>query len=72
MIPDQGRSPMLCSNKAHVPQLLSLRSRAQDPKLLNPHASTTEAHAPLELDAPLELELCNKRSHHKEKPVHCN
>ena len=34
---------MLWSNQAHEPQLLSLCSRPQDPQLLSPHASTTEA-----------------------------
>ena len=29
-----------------VPQLLSLHSRAQEPQLLSPRATTTEAHAP--------------------------
>ena len=46
------------SNKAHVPQLLSLCSRAREPQLLKP------AH--------LEPVLCNKRSHRNEKPVHRN
>ena len=32
--------------KARVPQLLSLRSRAQKPQLLSPCAPTTEARAP--------------------------
>ena len=34
------------SNKAHVPQLLSLISRAHKPQLLSPSAITTEAHVP--------------------------
>ena len=33
-------------NKAHAPQLLSLCPRAGEPQLLNPCASTTEAHMP--------------------------
>ena len=37
---------MLWSNYAHVPQLLSLRSRTRVPQLLSPHAATTEARAP--------------------------
>ena len=34
------------SNWAHAPQLLSLRSRAHEPRLLSPHATTTEARTP--------------------------
>ena len=34
------------SNWAHAPQLLSLHSRAREPQLLSPRATTTEAHAP--------------------------
>ena len=30
----------------HAPQLLSLCSRAREPQLLSPHATTTEAHVP--------------------------
>ena len=37
---------MLQSNKAHVPQLLSLCSRAQEPQLLSPCATITEAWCP--------------------------
>ena len=44
--PGLGRSHMPRSNKAHVPQLLSLCSRAREPQLLSPRAATTEAHAP--------------------------
>ena len=32
--------------KPCAPQLLSLRSRAREPQLLSPRATTTEAHAP--------------------------
>ena len=46
------------NNRARVPQLLSLHSRAREPQLLKP------AH--------LEPMLRNKRSHHSEKPAHCN
>jgi len=46
LIPDLGRSHMLLSNLAHVPQLLSLCSRACEPQLLNPRAAATEAHVP--------------------------
>ena len=41
-----GRSHMPQSNEAHVPQLLSLSSRAREPQLLSPRAATTEARAP--------------------------
>ena len=44
--PGPGRSNMPWSNKAHVPQLLSLCSRACEPQLLSPCATTTEAHMP--------------------------
>ena len=64
-IPGLGRSHMLQSNKARVPQLLSLSSRACEPQLLSPRATTTE---------PMRLEpmLLNKRSHRNEKPAHRN
>ena len=44
--PGPGRSHMPRSNEAPAPQLLSLRSRAHEPQLLSPSATTTEAHAP--------------------------
>ena len=44
--PGQGRSHMPRSNEARAPQLLSLRSRAHEPQLLRPCATTTEARAP--------------------------
>ena len=44
--PGLGRSHMPRSNSARVPQLLSLRSRAGEPQLLSPRATTTEAYAP--------------------------
>ena len=56
--PGQGRSHMPWSNKACVPQLLNLRSKAREPQLLKP--------------ARLEPVVCNKRRHHNEKPVHRN
>ena len=34
------------SNQTCAPQLLSLRSRAREPQLLNPRAASTEAHVP--------------------------
>ena len=44
--PGPGRSHMPRSNWAHAPQLLSLCSRAHEPQLLSPHATTTEARTP--------------------------
>ena len=44
--PGPGRSHMLRSNRARVPQLLTLRSRAREPQLLSQLATTTKAHAP--------------------------
>ena len=55
-IPGPGRSHMPQSNKARVPQLLSLRSRAREPQLLKPTR--------------LEPVLRNERSHLNEKPTH--
>ena len=46
MIPDPGRSHMLQSNQAHVPQLLCLYSRAQEPQLPSPQVATTAARVP--------------------------
>ena len=45
-IPGPGRSHMLWSNSAHVPQLLSLHSRACEPQLLRLSATTTEVRVP--------------------------
>ena len=44
--PGPGRSHMLWSNKACVPQVLSLRSRAHKPQLLSLSATTMEARTP--------------------------
>ena len=44
--PGPGRSHMPWSGWAPVPQLLSLHSRAHEPQLLSPRATTTKAHAP--------------------------
>ena len=44
--PGLGSSHMPRSNEARAPQLLSLRSRAQKPQLLSPHAPTIEARVP--------------------------
>ena len=45
-IPGLGRSHMPQSNKAHVPQLLSLHARVHKPQVLSPHATATEARVP--------------------------
>ena len=57
-IPGLGRSHMLWSNKANVPQLLDASSRAFEAQLLKPTF--------------LGPMLCNKRRHHNEKPECCN
>ena len=44
--PGPGRSHMLRSNKAHAPQLLSLRSRACKHNYWSLCATTTEARTP--------------------------
>ena len=44
--PGPGRYHMLRSNWACASQLLSLCSRAGEPQLLSPHATTTEACVP--------------------------
>ena len=44
--PGPGRSHMPWSNWAHVPQLMSLCSRAREPQLLSLRATTTEARTP--------------------------
>ena len=56
--PGPGGSHMPRSNKASAPQILSLRSRAREPRLLKP--------------ARLEPVLRDKRSHRNEKPAHRN
>ena len=58
-----GRFHMLLSNKARVPQLLSLCSRARKLLLLSPHATTTEAWA-------LKPLVWNKRGHHSQESMH--
>ena len=77
LIPDPGRSRMMRSNGAGAPQLLKLASsRAREPQL-RPCATTVEpvlqSQEP-QLLKPHALEpmLCNKRSHHNEKPAHHN
>ena len=56
---------MLWDTYAHVPQLLSLCSRAWKPQPQSPCATTSEAQT-------LEPKLCNKRSHCKKKPMQGN
>ena len=49
--PGPGRSHMLQSNQARVPQLLSLRSRAHEPQLLEalaPRAHARQQEKPLQ------------------------
>ena len=48
-IPDLGRSHVPQSNKARVPQLLSLCPRAGELPLPSPHATATEAFMPRSL-----------------------
>ena len=58
--PGPGRSHMLQSKWAYAPQLLSLRSRAREPQLMSPRATTTEARVPrarsLQQEKPLQWE----------------
>ena len=59
--------PMCHNYWAHAPQIMKpARSRAHMPQLLSSCAATTEACVHLD---PV---LCNKRSHHNEKPAHRN
>ena len=44
--PRPGRSHMPQNSEACAPQLLSLCSRAREPQLLSPRATTTEARVP--------------------------
>ena len=53
---------MLRSNLAWAPELLSLCSRVQEPHLLGPQSTATEAHT-----VPM---LRNMRSHRSEKSAH--
>ena len=59
--PWSGRIPSVWSSEAQVP-LLSLCSRAGEPRLLNPRAVTAEARVPLSLhllqEKPLQWEVC--------------
>ena len=56
--------PTCCrATKPRAQQLLSLRSRAREPQLLSPLATTTEAHAP-RARAPQQGEATTMRSPH--------
>ena len=44
--PSPGRSHMPRSHEARAPQILSLCSRAREPQLPSPRATTTEARVP--------------------------
>ena len=68
--PGPGRSHMLWSNEDRAPQLLSHSYWACS---LEPTSHNYWARMP-QLLKPTHLEpvLCNKRSHHNEKPKHCN
>ena len=61
--PGLGRSHMPQSNKARVPHLLSLCSRAHRLQSLTPRATTTEAHAP-RVHAQQQREATTVRSPH--------
>ena len=72
--PCPGGSHMPWSNWARVPQLLSLCSRACEPQLLSPRATTTEAHAPRahapEQEKPLQWEA--RAQQWRVAPARCN
>ena len=72
--PGPGGSHMLRSNWARVPQLLSLCSRAHEPQLRSPRATTTEAHVPraraLQQERPLQWEA--RAPQQRVAPTHCN
>ena len=73
-IPSPRRSHMPRSNYARAPQLLSLCSRASEPQLLSPRATTTEAqvpraHAPQQ-EKPPQWEACSPQR--TVAPTRCN
>ena len=80
--PGQGRSHMPRSNWARAPQLLSLRSRAHEPQLLSPRATSAEARTPRarapqqEKPPQWEARAAQRRvasaGHNWEKPAHSN
>ena len=63
LIPDPGRSHILQSTSACTSQLLNLCSRAGEPQLLSPCATTTEVQAPRAHGVP-------QRSHHNKEPTY--
>ena len=52
-IPGPGKSHMPKSNEAHVPQLLSLHSRAWEPELLSPRAQKPTTREATKMRSPL-------------------
>ena len=72
-LPDPGRSPMLWSNEAHVSQLLSLSSRAQEPQLLkpaHPRACALQQEKPLQQEAHVPQQESSPCSLHPDKSSH--
>ena len=64
-IPGSGRSHVSRRNYACVPQLLSLYSGAQEPQLLSPHATTTEAHVSQNLHSTRRKATAMRRNHNE-------
>ena len=65
LISGPGRFHMLWSSQAHVPQVLSLCSRAHELQLLGPYAATGEPVC-------LKPMLHSKKMDSNKKPVHCS
>ena len=65
--PSPGRSHMPWSNWARAPQLLSLCSRACEPQLLSPSATTTEARTPRARAPQQEKPPNEKPAHHNQE-----
>ena len=72
--PGPGRSHMPRSNWACAPQLLHQHSRAREPQLLSPRATTTEACVPRtrapQQEKPLQWEACAPQG--RAAPAHHN
>ena len=66
-IPDPGRSHMSQSDKARVPQLLSLCSRAWELQVMSSRVATNEVQTPQ--SPPV---LPNESTHRNVKPALCN
>lgn len=60
------KDPLPGSNEAHATQLLSQRSRAQEPEPLNPHAALTEAREP-RVCAPRQEKPSEEKPEHRDK-----